>query len=67
MHQHVVPFYGWVISHFLVMQACSLADGHLGCFHFLAIACKAARKTSADVCFNLPCVHIQEYIFWVVW
>ena len=45
------PFYGWVIFHCIYCFIHSSVDGHLGCFHDLAIVNSAAMNIGAHVSF----------------
>lgn len=51
MHQNCLLLPGWIIFHRMAMLhlVYSFADGQLGCFHLLAIRCKAAM----DICARL--------------
>ena len=53
---YFIPFYGWVINHFVH----SSVDGHLGCFHVVAVVNNAAMKAEVHASFQIM-VFLQLY------
>ena len=55
MYQYFISFYGWIKFQYVyhILFAHLPMDGHLGCFHFLAITNNSAKNMSVQTPVNI--------------
>ena len=69
VYTYIIPLYMYICIHTTSSLSIHLNDGHLGCFHDLAIVNAAAMNIGVFISFwgSCLCIYAQEWDLWIIW